>query len=132
MQRLLVPLTVAILVLIGAPTLAHPSEEIPVPADYRVTSDGTLIIGGDVYLDCRSLLEIAEDNGAEESAQIREGARVCSEAGFPPRGGASLDAAAEDDPSLPNSGGPPLVPGAVSLVLCGCALQLFAAGLRRR
>ncbi len=78
---------------------------------YEVFEDGTIVIGGDVVGDCRSLFESAKAAGTQNSKEIQRQVRVCTEAGFPPRGA-----------PLPSTGGQPILPVAVALLLVGCAL----------
>ncbi len=75
--------------LVFAPTAAAQDEPVFSSREglgYEVFEDGTIVIGGDVVGDCRSLLEDARASGTEGSKEIKRQVRVCTEAGFPPRG----------------------------------------------
>ena len=120
--------TLAAMLALAAP--AYPQEEVvvssedlaadqdgnlvgPRPPEYQVTEDGTLIIDGDVLIDCSAI-------GLEGGS-----ARACESAGFP---------TAVDDPSgtLPETGGgPPLLPIGLLLLTCGGLVALRGTGSGR-
>jgi hypothetical protein len=92
------------------------------PPRYQVLDDGTIIIGGDVRGDCRTLLEDAEASGTAESREVARQAEACTEAGFPPRGA-----------PLPGTGGPSLaLVGSAALLGAWVLAPLCRRGLRRR
>lgn len=120
----LTTVTVMLLTLILAPTslaqrAASMANDATPPPKYQVTENGTLIFEGDIRVDCRSLFKIAEEEGTENSADIRGGVEACTEAGFPSARG-PLD-----------SGGPPLLLGAGALLAGTCALSFFVVRRRR-
>ena len=87
---------------------------------YEVFKDGTLVIGGDVVGHCNAVLQEARQTGAAPGPELLRQVDVCTEAGFPPHGSASL----------PDTGGPPLLTAAGALLLGTCALGFL--GSRRR
>ena len=116
--------TLAAMLALAAP--AYPQEEVvssedlavdqdgnlvgPRPPEYQVDEDGTLIVGGDVLIDCSAI-------GLEG-----ESARACESAGFP---------TAVDDPSgtLPETGGaPPLLSIGLLLLAGGGLVALRGTG----
>lgn len=80
----------------ASPALADLAEGAPPPPEYEVTEDGTLIIGGDVFVSCREIggpddnepfnpqVQVEIDQAAAEERQ------ACREAGFPTYGDAPL------------------------------------------
>lgn len=94
----------------------------PRPPEYQVTEDGTLIVGGDVFVRCA---EVGLDDyppGADDPvvrAQIdrslRESARACESVGFPTAVDNSLGA-------LPETGGAPPLLSIGLLLLAGGGL----------
>ena len=103
MRKLLLSSAVLAALLSAAPpALADIAEGAPLPPEYEVTEDGTLIIGGDVLVDCRAV-GTPDDNApsnpqvqAEINQAVEEERQACREAGFPTYG---------DDP-LPAESGP--------------------------
>ena len=75
------------------PDLGSATRQPPPYTDYEITDDGFLIYQGDMAVGCRSLLEVAD---SPNSPLIKEQVKLCTEAGFPPKG------------SLPETGGPRL------------------------
>jgi hypothetical protein len=110
-------------------------ESGSLPSEYRVYRDGTLVIGGDVVVQCRELPRSSrlpstvptEDRAATERSHD-EAIRACTEAGFPPRWnlGARIS-------GLPGEAKVLLVvvTGAVPLGLVGGLLGLLARGSPR-
>jgi LPXTG-motif cell wall-anchored protein len=105
---------------IAAPPEGSPPP--PPPPEYQVTEDGTLIVGGDVLLDCRTLgiddiPPTASPSARTEIKQtVKEQAAVCRANGFPPAEPLSFQQ------TLPDTGGFSLPVLAGGLMLAGGGL----------
>jgi hypothetical protein len=118
MRRLLILLLTLLLamLLFASPATAQEEPILTSPKDaregegYEVFKDGTFVIGGDVVGDYSLVLQEVQATGTAPSPEILRQVEVCTKAGFPPRGGASL----------PDIGGPPflIVAGALLLGIC--------------
>ncbi len=118
-------LCVCVVLLSTSPAEAQEEPILTSPKDaregegYEVFKNGMFVIGGDVVGDCNSLLEDARSVGTVGSPEIARQVEVCTKAGFPPRGSASL----------PDTGGPPflIVAGALLPGICAVgSLWAFA------
>jgi hypothetical protein len=112
-------LSIFAMLLFASPAAAQEEEPILTsPKDagkgerYEVFKDGTFVIGGDVVGHCSAVLQEAQQTGTAPSPEILRQVEVCTKAGFPPRGSASL----------PDTGGPPFLTVAGALLLGTCAL----------
>jgi hypothetical protein len=84
-------------------------------SDYQITEDGYLIYEGDTVFECRALRD--EEGGSIEA--YKERVRICTQEGFRPPG------------SLPDTGGPPVLPMFLALLLCCSSLCGAVASWRR-
>ena len=83
--------------------------------DYQITEDGYLIYEGDTVFECRSLRD--EEGGSIEA--YKERVRICTQEGFRPPG------------TLPDTGGPPVLPMFLALLLCCGSICGAVASWRR-
>ena len=119
-RKVAILLVVSLVALLSFASLAIAQEEpiLTSPKDaregegYEVFKDGTFTIGGDVVGDCSVVLQEVQATGTAPSPEILRQVEVCTKAGFPPRGSASL----------PDTGGAPVLPVALALLLGICAL----------
>lgn len=116
----------------GTGAIAAPAEGPP-PSEYQVTKNGTLIVGGDVFLDCGS---VGSDDipptatpsaRAEINQTIQEQAAICQASGFPtPEVGFT-------QARLPDTGGPPTLVWSALLIASGIlTLAMVRNKLNRR
>ena len=103
------------------------------PLPYELEKDGTLVIGGDVLIDCPSEFGVSEryadarPSDPDISADLEQNAnavRLCEGNGFSPSGVAT-DAnhpPGTDDAALPRTGGAALLPLTAGLLLAGAAV----------
>ncbi len=129
MMRLFMLVAIIVMALtMAAPALAQDlssAKELPPPnTDYQITSDGYLILEGDIVYPCESLrfpnydVKQYESYPPESQAKIRSRykeeyealAKACTEAGFPPAD------------TLPRTGGVPFVLVPVGALLGGALL----------
>lgn len=111
----------------AAADLAADEEGRPVappPPERRVTSEGFLIIGGDVRIKCESLLFTAEG----DASGIQKSVEACTEAGFPPT------APGNEVTVLPDTGGTSFAAlyAAALLLSGGVLLRRLVRWLRSR
>jgi hypothetical protein len=129
---LLLATTLMLMQVVAAPAFAeadssdHAKRPDPAPdfdsavlvesdSDYRITEDGYLIYEGDIVFECRDLRY--EEGGSIDA--YKERVRICTQEGFRPLG------------TLPDTGGPPVLPMFLALLLCCGSLCGAVTSCRR-